>query len=101
MLRLKKGRLAQNSDGSISIGIPISLFKNDVTINEEAIIYKERNSIDRSLLSKASYSSFFRSPLEDRCFKKSNAFSDFRSEDKIDHLQKQFQEDFMWDFKLI
>ena len=101
MLRLKKGRLAQNSDGSISIGIPISLFKNDVTINEEAIIYKERNSIDRSLLSKASCSSFFRSPLEDRCFKKSNAFSDFRSEDKSDHLQKQVQEDFMWDFKLI
>ena len=38
MLRLKKGRLAQNGDGSISIGIPISLFKNDVSINEEAII---------------------------------------------------------------
>ena len=56
-------------------------FKNHVTYNEEAFTYEERNSNGKSLFSEVSSLGSLRSQI-DRSFKKVNAFSDFRLEDK-------------------
>ena len=51
------------------------LCRNDVTNSEEVFIYKERQSIDKSLFSEVSFSSSLKSPII-RCFGKANVFSD-------------------------
>ena len=61
------------------------LLKNHVTNIEEAFIYQERHSIGKSLFDELSSSSSLRSPI-DRCFRKANAFSDFRFEYNIDYF---------------
>ena len=72
--------LARNSGGLISIGIPIPCLKNHATNREEAFIYEERHGIGKSLFKEVSSSS---SLMYYRCFRKANAFSDFRFEDRI------------------
>ena len=57
------------------------LFKNHVTNNEEAFVYDERNNIGKSLFSEVSSLHSLRCPI-DKCFRKVNAFFDFRFEDK-------------------
>ena len=71
--------LTQNMAGSIPIDIPIHYLKNHATNSEEAFIYEERRGIGKSLFKKVSSSSCLRYY---RCFKKVNAFSDFRFEDR-------------------
>ena len=63
-----------------------------VTNSEEAFIYEKRHNIDKSLFSEVSPSSSLRIVI-DRCFSKSNPFSEFRFEDQIDN----FYEEFIWD----
>ena len=57
------------------------LFKNHVTNNEEAFVYDERNNIGKSLFSEVSSLHSLRCPIN-KCFRKVNAFFDFRFEDK-------------------
>ena len=67
-----------------------------VTDSEEAFIYENRLSIEKSLFSEVSSSNSLRSPV-DRCFKKANVFFKFQFEDKINNFWKLFDKEFMWD----
>ena len=67
-----------------------------VTDSEEAFIYENRLSIEKSLFSEVSSSNFLRSPV-DRCFKKANVFFNFEFADKVNNFWRQFDEEFMWD----
>ena len=69
------------------------LFKNN---NHEAFIYERKHIIDMSFFSEASFSSSFRSPIE-RCFRKTNAFSDFRYKGKINNVWKHFYHEYRLD----
>ena len=61
------------------------LFKNHLTNGEEAVIDEERHSIGKSLFSEVSFCRSPRSSIN-KCFRKANAFSDSRFEDKIDYF---------------
>ena len=58
------------------------MFKNRNTNSEKAFTYEKKLIIGKSLFSKVPSSNSLRSPTA-RCFRKANAFSDFRFEDKI------------------
>ena len=63
----QRKRLAQNSAGSIPMGIPISYLKT-VANSEEAFIYEKRHSTDKSLFSEVASPSFFRNPMDRRLY---------------------------------
>ena len=72
------------------------MVKNHATNNEKEFVYEERHSIDKGFINEESSSSSLRS-LKNRCFRKGNAFSCFRFEDKINNFWKHVQEEFTWD----
>ena len=66
------------------------LFKNNVTNRVTKHLFSEkRYSIDNSLFSKLSSSITLRNSIG-RCFRKFNAFSDFRFEGKVDNFSNNF-----------
>ena len=81
------------------------LFKNQVTNSEEAFIYGKRHRIDKSLFNEVSSSISLGSPIDWQeklvrlinSFRKTNAFSDVRFEDKNNNLWNHICEEFLWD----
>ena len=84
-LKTIKEGLTQNDAERLPISIAIPCLTNVInhdTNTEKVFIYQERHSIDKSLFSEESSSSFHRIPI-DKCSIKANAFSDLTFEVKV------------------